>query len=151
MKKILVLASLGFLLVIVSTSLSLAGPGCPSGKTPADCKMAGTPACPSMIKAETDKKVEENVQCADVTLTIEGMKDAESEAAISKAVTAMEGVIKVQSISASEGKAVVCFDPKKADAAKIASVIEGAGFKARVTGETKICNPAVKAECTGHK
>jgi len=149
-KKFLLLTSLSFLLVFVSAALVFAGPGC-GKKEASNCAMAGTPACPSMLKANADKKAEENVACSDVTLTIEGMKDADSETQISKAVTGIDGVIKVVSISQTEGKAVVCFDPKKADATKIASVVEDAGFKARVTGEAKTCTEEAKAKCTGHK
>ena len=64
-----------------------------------------------------------------VTIKVDGMKCAKCSASVSKALKATEGVEDAQ-VSSEKGEAVIKYDDKKLNEAKLREVINSTGFKA---------------------
>ena len=114
------------------------------------CKMAAmTGKCPMSVKScattAADSAAMKQGNCSGITLAIEGMKDAEAESQISKALAAENGVICVKSISSKDGQAVVCVNPEKTEAVKLVNAVTALGYKTKLVTQTE----AKAAMCSG--
>ncbi|MGN0772565.1 MAG: sulfite exporter TauE/SafE family protein [Candidatus Ventricola sp.] len=71
------------------------------------------------------------------TLRIRGMFCPHCEETIQKALMSVPGVLSAE-VSWEEERAVVCYDPEKADASVLETCIEEAGYEVASSGETKL-------------
>jgi hypothetical protein len=119
---------LGFILVAPAWG----GPGC--GKSCA--KSCGITTCP--MKAKTDSLTASGHMCTPdgkcqcVTVNITGLKDAEGETNLTKALSETPGVLKVYAFDSKTGKASLCLDPEKIKADDLVKIIGAMGYKAEV-------------------
>lgn len=79
-----------------------------------------------------DAKCDYKGKCADLTMNIKGMTCTGCEAAITDALKANKGVIKVVSIDYKTGKAVVCYDPDKVESSQLTTVVTKTGYQAEI-------------------
>ncbi len=129
--------------------------------TPACKKICphGSKAKATLTTAEGEAEKAETVKtaCADLAIAIDGMTCTGCEKAISDALTKHEGVLHMKAISHKEGMAVVCYDPAKAEMAKLISAVNDMGYTAKemeLPEKYKDCTTAEKAAhegCPHHK
>ena len=99
-------------------------------------------------------------KCEKVSMNISGMTCTGCEDGIKTALTKMDGVIAVQSISHKDGSATVCFDPNKIKADAVTTAISNKGYGVKLmpavattaSAQTKQvdasgCDAATKAAC----
>jgi len=158
-KKIIAVLATAFFAISVLSAPVMAGPGCGSLKG-SKCALTGK-TCTS-VKKEVEKTSATTMSCANATLAIEGLKDTEKTKKMTKMLSATDGVYCVDHIDAETGKAVVCFDPAKIEAAKLAGVISEFGLKAKVLSSAEghpadctpekmsACQKTCQKTCTGH-
>ena len=88
-------------------------------------------------------------KCEDITLAIKGMTCPGCESSLKKALEAEEGVIKICSIDHKSGQAVVCFDPDKIKAEKLAETVTKSGYKAEIAQVADTKAATVKSAKSG--
>ncbi len=141
MRKIIILLSTLVLFVALCVAPAFAGPGCCASKKSKDCGMPPS-ACPMTQKAD------KGANCSDIVLVIEGMSGSDCEAKISKALGKLDGVICVEKISSTDGKAVICYNPEKAKTDAMIQVVKDAGYTVKSTesGTTVVCSMQKSSE-----
>ena len=155
MKRFIAVLAIAFFAISVISAPVMAGPGCESLKG-SKCALTGK-TCTS-VKKEAEKTSAKEMSCANATIAIEGLKDVEKTEKMTKMLGATDGVYCVDHIDAEKGTALVCFDPAKVEAKKLAGVISEFGLKAKVLstaeGHPADCSPekmaACKKTCSGH-
>ena len=147
MKKLMALFTVAFFAISILSAPVTAGPGCGSLKG-SKCALTGK-TCTDTKKVEA--KPETAAACFHTTLSVEGLDDTEKTEKLGKTLSATEGVYCVDKLDAEKGKAVICFDPAKIEAPKLATVITEMGFKAKVLstaeGHPADCTPEKMAQC----
>jgi hypothetical protein len=96
------------------------------------------------IKADDSETAAHEGKCANVSLDVKGMEGTECETKIGDALIADSGVICLKSISYEDGKAVVCYDPDKANLEKLTAIVAGLGYEA----EAVVSDDNKKTDCT---
>ncbi len=120
--------------LVMITAPAFAGPGCGMKSKAGGCATVCAKIC------KPDKTVDQG-KCKDATLVIKGMKDKDAETEITKALAKQDGFICVLAINHEDGKAKVCFDGEKIDAAKISNTIKDLGYKVEIASSGKGCSP----------
>ena len=147
MKKIIIVFGVALFAISIISAPVMAGSGCASLKG-SKCALTGK-TCTSVKTAEAE--TEKPAGIAHAVLSIDGLKDTEKTEKMSKMLGETEGVYCVDHIDAENGKAVVCFDPAKVEAAKLAGAVSDFGMKAKVLssaeGHPADCTPEKMAQC----
>ena len=107
----------------------------------AGCKMT-----PEECAKLCDKKCDKDSKCEFTTFSVKGMTCGGCENSIKTALTKVDGVCKVISISHKDGVAKVCYDAAKTSSDALATVISNKGFGAEVMLASAITD-AKKAGC----
>jgi len=125
---------------------AFAGAGC--SKTCAKtCGVKATMCIPD--KTDGKAKLIDAAKCTDVVLAVDGMTCIGCEGKVVQALEATDGVIRVISVDHKSGKAFVCFDPEKTEAAKLAGIIKKeVGYKAKEVAMTDDDKTYVQKKCT---
>ena len=131
-------------LMFVAAPMVEAGSKCTRGKTTA-CTGHGS----ADGKATDDVCANYEGKCEDITLAIKGMTCPGCESSLKKALEAEEGVIKICSIDHKSGQAVVCFDPDKIKAEKLAETVTKSGYKAEIAQVADTKAATVKSAKSG--
>jgi len=146
-KKIIIVFAVALFAISIISAPVMAGSGCASLKG-SKCALTGK-TCTAVKTAEAE--TEKPAGIANATLSIDGLKDTEKTEKMSKMLSETEGVYCVDHIDTKNGKAVVCFDPARIEAAKLAGVISDFGMKAKVLstadGHPVDCTPEKMARC----
>lgn len=159
MKKVFIIIASILLGLVLITSPVYAGPGCCASKSAVKCTtLEKSDQTVKSADATIIKKCEYKGRCADVTLVIEGMEDADSETTVEEVLSDEDGVIVVASVSYKEGRAAICFDPDKTEPDKLVTAIADLGFEAEVVAESEekvigcdFSSEKCKIKCSGEK
>ncbi len=125
---------------------AFAGPGC--SKTCAKTCGVSAKMC-ATDKTDDKAKIGSAEKCVDAVLAVDGMTCPGCEGKVTKALESVDGVIRVLSVDHQSGKAFVCFDPAKTEAAKLAEIIKKeVGYKAKEVAMTDDDKTFVQKKCT---
>jgi len=153
-KRIIALVAVVALAISMIAAPVMAGSGCESLKA-GKCALTGK-ACTSAKETTTsdatvDATAEKKMSCSNATLAVEGLKDAAAVEKLGKMLGETEGIYCVEKFDTENGKAVVCFDPAKTDATKLAGAMTEFGFATKVLstaeGHKEGCTPEQMAKC----
>ena len=158
MRKIMILT----LVLILGLAVNMMAEECTAHKGDAQTTAAvttATPATATYAGVELDPSKccpDYQGKCELLCLDIKGMTCTGCEEAITKAVGATDGVIKVMAVNYKEGAGVVAIDPDKVQQEKVLEAINSLGYESKVlpqVGSHAGCTPAKAAECmkTGFK
>jgi len=86
--------------------------------------------------------------CKSIALSIDGMVCQGCEGSIKAALAKVPGVLHVEKISHTDGKAVVCIDPDKVKDADLVTAVTNKGYKAEVVPAMAAAATPVKAGCS---
>ena len=142
MKKILTGISVIVMVIVFSCTLALAGTNCPLSKSAVKCPVTSK-TC-AVDKPEKTAAIAHSDKCSHLSMVVEKMNDAESEAKVRKNLEDGEGVICLMSVDQKDGKVIVCYDPEKTDSDKLVKLMAGAGFATKVVPTDK-----KDVKCTG--
>lgn len=115
----------------------------------AGCTHAAKTACkmtPEQCAKLCSKKCDKDSKCEFTTFSVKGMTCGGCENSVKAALTKVDGVCKVISISYKDGVANVCYDATKTNSAALATVITNKGFGAEVMTAATVTD-APKAGC----
>ncbi|UCD95197.1 MAG: hypothetical protein JSU69_03865 [Candidatus Zixiibacteriota bacterium] len=135
MKKILIDALVMVTVIVFSCTLVLAGSNCPLSKKAAKCPITSK-ICAVEKPAEAGTAAHPE-KCSHLSLAVEKINDAESEAEVRRNLENGEGVICLMSVDQKDGKVIVCYDSEKTDADKLVKLVADAGFDAKVVPTDK--------------
>ncbi len=157
MRKIIILT----LVLMLGLAVNMMAEECTAHKGDAQttAAVATTPATATYAGVELDPSKccpDYQGKCELICLDIKGMTCTGCEEAITKALGATDGVIKVMAVDYKEGAGVVAIDPDKVQQEKVLEAINGLGYKAKVLPQVSAhagCSPTKAAECmkTGFK
>lgn len=150
MKRIIALTAVVALAISMFAAPVMAGSGCESLKS-GKCALTGKACTAAQASTTTDATAEKKMSCSNATMAVEGLKDAAAVEKLNKTLGETEGIYCVEKLDTENGKAVICFDPAKTDAAKLATIMTDLGFSTKVLstaeGHPADCTPEKMAQC----
>lgn len=101
---------------------------CPAGKAGACC--AGKEV--RIVSTDADKQNEANASLAVATFSVKGMTCGGCESQVSSKLAVQEGVSEVLEVDHKSAKAVIKYNPDKADPVKLAAAVSKLGYETEV-------------------
>lgn len=116
---------------------------CPSGKSAACCAAKEV----KIVSTDSEKEKDVNASLAVATFSVKGMTCGGCESQVSSTLASQDGVTEVMKVCHNSAKAIIKYNPEKADPVKIASVINKLGYETEIVpAEQETDQETVKTE-----